>query len=315
MQKKLTLIIPCFNEEAVLAKKIKDCLKSGGEFDKIIIVDDHSSDRTAQIALAEAKKNPKIIFLPNRSKKGKTSAVRLGITKAKTDLVGITDADVLIEKGALTKIAAVFDDPRIGLVGAEMKIIGSASFQDKIFRVFRATLSSIDSLPFFHGQLMVIRKSLKVYPRAKIQADDIDLAVRVRLKNFRAVFAPGSFFLQDASDKNNFAKRLRRDEGTIKALWYYKSLLFNRHYGRFGLICFPACFFLYCLQPVLFTFLVIYLFFNLSWLFRFIYILILLAVPFFKNLVYFNLIVVLAMIRVFTSKSTTSDSWKTQRSR
>ena len=56
----LSIAIPCYNSEAYMEKCI-DSLLVGGEDVEILVVNDGSSDRTAEIADAYAKKYPTIV--------------------------------------------------------------------------------------------------------------------------------------------------------------------------------------------------------------------------------------------------------------
>ena len=58
--KLLTFAIPCYNSEAYMEKCIESLLP-GGDDVEILIVDDGSHDRTAEIADAYEKKYPGII--------------------------------------------------------------------------------------------------------------------------------------------------------------------------------------------------------------------------------------------------------------
>jgi len=324
MTPKVTLLIPCYNEEAVLERKVKDCLKlTYPQIKEIIIVDDASTDKTARTGRALARKNRKITFLSHRSQKGKTGAMLTGIKRATTDLVCNSDADTLLEKRALTRMVSFFQDPKIGMVGGLLKpgsfdpktrrYLDRQGLGDKIFDQIKIILSRIDSLPLQHGQFYMIKKSLGLLPRPGVHAEDVDLAIRMRLRGFRAVLAPESVFWEDIADKNDFRKRLRRDQGTIKILWRYKNLLFNPRLGKFGLICYPACFFLFFLQPFLFFLLALLVFLALPLFFKLIYLLAIFSIAFLRNLFYFNFTTILSMIKVFFLKEKITDSWDTQR--
>ena len=323
MDNRLTVLVPCRNEEVTIERKIKDLLKSTKDIYKVIIVDDYSSDQTAKIVKNLVKKYQKLTYLKNSFGKGKASAIRAGIKQARTDLIAITDADVWIEAGSLKKMIKQFNKPEVGMVGADLKSIKknlktgrmnmAMKLSDELFHRIRLFLSRVDSLPLLHMQLVVIRKSIGVYPRIGIRADDVDTAIRMRLRGYKTILAPNAWFLQTVSDKDDFTKRLRRDGGTIATLWQYRYLLFNLRYGKYGLICFPVCFGLYFIQPFL-----VILFLLLPWLFlsnllKAVYFIIILNVESLQKLVFYDVTLILAIVKTLFSKGTVVDSWSTVR--
>jgi glycosyltransferase involved in cell wall biosynthesis len=90
--KKLSIVVPVFNEERTLRKLIDAIEAVDLPLKKeIILVDDGSRDKSREI-LEEYKDRHKVIFLDKNS--GKGSAVRRGFEEATGDIVLIQDADL-----------------------------------------------------------------------------------------------------------------------------------------------------------------------------------------------------------------------------
>ncbi len=92
-RKKISIIIPVYNEEKTIAevmRKILDVEISGGYEKEIIAVDDASSDRTPDI-LSEFKEKCQIIR--HEKNMGKGAAVRSGLFQSSGDVAVIQDAD------------------------------------------------------------------------------------------------------------------------------------------------------------------------------------------------------------------------------
>lgn len=96
--KKISIIIPCYNEEDVIAdfyREIKEILATIEKYNyELIFVNDGSKDRSLSI-LKQIKiqdKNVKIISFSRNF--GKESAIYAGLENSKGDLVVIMDADL-----------------------------------------------------------------------------------------------------------------------------------------------------------------------------------------------------------------------------
>jgi dolichol-phosphate mannosyltransferase len=95
----LTLVVPCYNEEATLAKCIERVLELRSETLRleIIIVNDCSQDKSLEVARNLARQHPDIRVLHHEVNRGKGAALRTGFAHATGDFVGVQDADLEYE--------------------------------------------------------------------------------------------------------------------------------------------------------------------------------------------------------------------------
>ena len=99
--KKLSIIVPIYNEETTLLKTVKKILdiendvffKENSLELEIVLVDDCSTDKSKLIAIELQNKNKKIKFLEHTRNKGKGAALRTGFLASEGDFIGIQDAD------------------------------------------------------------------------------------------------------------------------------------------------------------------------------------------------------------------------------
>lgn len=96
MPVKLSLIVPCYNEEKTLAGIVERILAiRRPELElEIVIVDDCSADRSREIAAALGAEHPEILLAAHEVNQGKGAALRTGFLRATGDFVGIQDADL-----------------------------------------------------------------------------------------------------------------------------------------------------------------------------------------------------------------------------
>lgn len=101
--KLLSIAIPCYNSQDYMEKCIESLLV-GGEEVEILVVDDGSSDRTAEIADAYAEKYPTIVKAIHQENGGHGEAVNAGIRNATGLYFKVVDSDDWVDKEALKKI-------------------------------------------------------------------------------------------------------------------------------------------------------------------------------------------------------------------
>lgn len=90
----LSVVIPAFNEEKRLPgtlAKVLPFLRARGEAFEVVVVDDGSTDRTAEVALAAG---PEVRVLKNPGNRGKGYSVRNGMLNAKGAWRLMSDADL-----------------------------------------------------------------------------------------------------------------------------------------------------------------------------------------------------------------------------
>jgi dolichol-phosphate mannosyltransferase len=93
---KLSIVIPCFNEDQTLATCVSRVLEIQDETLslEVILVDDCSGDRSLAIAEDLARKHPEIRVLRHATNQGKGAALRTGFREVTGDFVAVQDADL-----------------------------------------------------------------------------------------------------------------------------------------------------------------------------------------------------------------------------
>ena len=99
----LSIAVPCYNSEAYMKKCIESLLVAGDKIE-ILIVNDGSKDRTAEIANAYEKKYPNIIRAIHQENAGHGGAVNTGIKNAAGRYFKVIDSDDWVDKKAFMKV-------------------------------------------------------------------------------------------------------------------------------------------------------------------------------------------------------------------
>ena len=127
----LSIVIPAYNEENRLVAslaKIASYLDAGGIDAEILVIDDGSKDRTAELA-AKALSGRRGRVVGNGENRGKGYSVRHGVLEARGRFVLLTDADLSTPIEEHTKLAAVIRDRDFDVV------IGSRALPDSDVQV------------------------------------------------------------------------------------------------------------------------------------------------------------------------------------
>jgi len=90
---RLTFLLPVFNERPTV-EQIIQAVEASGLADRIIIVDDASTDGTRELLQEMASSNPLLELHLHERNQGKGAALRTGFRQVETDLVLVQDADL-----------------------------------------------------------------------------------------------------------------------------------------------------------------------------------------------------------------------------
>ena len=155
----LSIIIPSFNEELRLPatlEKIARYIERESRSTEVIVVDDGSTDRTAEVAESFRGKLSQLRVLANGTNRGKGYSVRHGSLEARGEMVLFTDADLSspIEEAGKLFAALKGHDVAIGSRAVDRRLI---EVRESIFRefagiVFNKMVRIVLRLPFVDTQ-------------------------------------------------------------------------------------------------------------------------------------------------------------------
>jgi len=94
--KKISIIIPCFNEEKLITTVLEKVLQTKLNYNmekQVIVVNDGSTDGSANAINQYCKKNPSVISIHQSKNSGKGAAIKAALQKTDGDIIIIQDAD------------------------------------------------------------------------------------------------------------------------------------------------------------------------------------------------------------------------------
>jgi len=253
----LSIIIPTYNEESIIAKKIDDIfsLNYTQELYEIIFIDS-STDKTPEIIKEYQQEYNNIRLIDEGERAGLATALNKAYAAAKNEIVVKTDCDSFLHKDALLHMAANFADQKVGGVCGKQVVINESKVEEG-YRSIQSKLqiveSWLDSTIIFHGPFSAYRKDLIVPIDPASLADDSELAVKIRKQGYRTIIDPEVVFYE-ASHSRFMKRRMQKDrrgKGLIRLLLQHRDVLFNPRYGKYGMIVFPMNYFMMIASPYL----------------------------------------------------------------
>lgn len=204
----VSIIVPAYNEEVTISETMKSLLKLDYRHYEIIVVNDGSTDQTSEIVRKQLGlhpvqrpirrqldcEDPVSVFeglgagrvpitLINKENGGKADSINMGINASRYPYFICMDADSILEKDALTKIARpVLENQDVIAVGSMIRICNDSVFRD--------------------GELVELRMPKKIIPAFQVlEYERSFLASRIFLDKFNAnLIVSGAFglFKKDA---------------------------------------------------------------------------------------------------------------------
>ena len=214
----LTLFITAYNESEIIPEKMLNCLELDYPKDKLNIlwVIDGSTDDSRELLT----KYPMIKIVSSAHRKGKTAAVNHGMENVKTPIVVFSDANCLLNAGALKIIARQFEDPTIGCVSGEKRVAFDnddtvSSKGEGAYWKYESLLKKLDcefySAVGAAGELFAIRTELFAAMEEDTLLDDFMLSMRIAQKGYRIAYTPNAYAVEYGSlNMEEEGKRKRR---------------------------------------------------------------------------------------------------------
>lgn len=123
MSPRVTVLMPVFNREDLVEDAIRSVLEHGFDDFELLLVDDGSTDRTAEVLEAWRQRDARVVVVTSPANVGIARALNLGLAHARGKYVARLDSDDLMMPGHLAAQVAVLDaQPNVVLVSCAYDI-------------------------------------------------------------------------------------------------------------------------------------------------------------------------------------------------
>lgn len=211
----VSMLIPAYNEETVIAQKLDSTLALDYPADKlrITVASDCCTDATESIVRAYGERGVRLVR--NETQKGKIATISELATGEKADLILITDANAIFETDALRKVVAHFRDPKVGIVDGNRLLHRTPTMAGEgegaywsYETVLRRADSDVFSTTFINGAMTVIRRELFVPLPSYLEFDHI-LPLHAVNQGYRVVFENLAHFYEETAASTGVAYKIR----------------------------------------------------------------------------------------------------------
>ena len=244
-----------------------------------------SSIKTEEVRQVYHARLPVPVTLVDKANGGRADALNAGINVARYPYVLLTDADVLIDGDALVNSMRHVAEDRtrtVGVGGNVRPLNGSTVRHGHVveaelpkgwlerlqlleyvrsFVGARPGWSSMNSLIFLSGAFGIFLRQAVIDVGGLTPGhfgEDLDLSMRIhrhyrRLKKpYRMVYAPSAVVWTEVPATREVLRRqrIRWHRGLMRAMWDFRSSLFNPRHGPIGLLGWPAMFLFEFLAPI-----------------------------------------------------------------
>ncbi|WP_289137495.1 glycosyltransferase [uncultured Brevibacillus sp.] len=295
----ISILVPAYNEELTIIENVRSLLSLNYPKYEVIVVNDGSKDDTLQVLIEEFQltssehmpmqpvlqtskirgiyHNPAFpnLYLIDKGNGGKADSLNAGINLSHYPLIASIDADSLLEKDALIRIAKVYmENPEETVaIGGDIRIANGCKIEDgvvsdirlpdkflpmmqsveylKAFLGGRIGWSAINGLIIVSGAFGVFRKDYVVKVggyREGYPGEDMNIIIKLHkymLENnlpYRVAFCPDAVCWTQAPDSFRIlgSQRRRWGRGNLKNMIEYgKNMVLRPKYKVFGMLTLP----------------------------------------------------------------------------
>jgi poly-beta-1,6-N-acetyl-D-glucosamine synthase len=227
----VSLVVPCYNEAAIIRDKILNSLQLEYDFGlmKIYFITDGSDDHFREV-LAEF---PQINLLHEERRAGKTAAENRSMKYISSPIVIFTDANTMLNKLAVKNMVRHFENEKVGCVSGEKRVLiedmdTASAAGEGIYWKYESFLKKLDSELYSAvgaaGELVAFRSSLYQNLPEDTILDDFMQSLLIASEGYKIVYEPDAYAMEtgSASVKEELKRKIRISAGgwqSMKRLW------------------------------------------------------------------------------------------------
>ena len=236
---RVSIIIPAFNEAQVIRASVERILESDYRDIEVLVVDDGSTDTTAQIVrdVFTGDLRVKLLTLANG---GKARALNRALEITSGDVIVALDADTQFLPDTVRRLAGWFANPLVGAVAGNARVGNQVNLATRWQAVEYVTAQNVERRALDAlGAITVVPGAVGAWRRTALEAvggypvdtlaEDQDLTIAIQRKGWRIAYDVEAIALTEAPE--TFAglasQRFRWSFGTLQCLWKHRAVIRN----------------------------------------------------------------------------------------
>ncbi|MFD7019713.1 bifunctional polysaccharide deacetylase/glycosyltransferase family 2 protein [Streptomyces sp. NPDC059161] len=244
----VSVLVPAYNERECIANTVRSLMASDHPIE-VIVIDDGSTDGTADIVEAMGLPNVRVVRQENA---GKPAALNNGIAHARYEIVVMMDGDTVFEPTTVRELVQPFGNIRVGAVAGNAKVgnrdslIGAWQHIEYVmgFNLDRRMYDLLGIMPTIPGAIGAFRRQALERVGGMSEdtlAEDTDITMAIHRDGWRVVYAENARAWTEAPEsvQQLWSQRYRWSYGTMQAIWKHRGAVKDRgpsgRFGRFGL--------------------------------------------------------------------------------
>ena len=241
----VSVIVPAYNEQTTIGPAVRSLALSAHAGVEVVVVDDASTDRTAEVVDDLELGNVRIVRVPPG---GKAVALNAGVALARHDLIVMVDADTVVEPDSIHRLVQPFADPSVGAVAGNVKvgnrrgILGRWQHIEYVigFNLDRRLYDTFGCIPTIPGALGAFRRAALADAgglSVDTLAEDTDVTMGIQRAGWQVVYQESAVAYTEApaTVRQLWSQRYRWSYGTMQAMWKHRhAVVESGPSGRFG---------------------------------------------------------------------------------
>ena len=248
----VSIIVPAYNEERVIAATLRSLLRQVYDGDiEIIVVDDGSPDDTYGVVTREFGDDDRVTIF-RKPNGGKAAALNYGIARSRGEIIVCLDADTQFTPTTVARLIAPLSDPRVGAVAGNAKVGNRHNLVTRWQALEYVTSQNLERRAFaVLNAITIVPGAVGAWRKSYVQAvggfsddtlaEDQDLTWALGEEGMRVRYADDAIAYTEAPDTlgSLIRQRFRWSFGTLQSVWKHKRIAFRPKYGALGMIAMP----------------------------------------------------------------------------